>query len=187
MKKIEPELMFLSKTEKERFDKICKEFYRVAIADPIAYNELLREIDKIKANNPTSSHGLLISKYISKVIHKKVSLAKKFSYFLIIPTAAMYISNTFIYNEKIFDEALYRNDNYFMQYINLVTMFTLTHKYKERCEIKKDLEILDKGYDQSYMAVRAKAKAKSKHTAVVSAPVKQKPVQKTKKETEMQR
>lgn len=169
MNKIDPELMYLSKAEKDRFDTICKEFYKLAIADKAEYDALLKEIENIKAKFPEGKQGVNISKHINKFIHKKIPLAKKFSYFLIIPTVSMYISNAYVYNDKFFEEARYRNENYFLQYINLVTMFTLTHKYKERCEIKKDLELLDKGYEQSLpKPEKAKPKAKPKQKTVES-------------------
>ena len=148
MKKLNPELLDFSKTEKERFDEICKEFHRLAIADPVGYNSFIREINDIKKKFDKSRVNVEISKFITKYIYKNIKLSKKFSYFLVIPSVSMYISNTHVYNDKIFEEMKNMNHNYFIQYINLVAMFALTRNTRERNEIKKDLNAMDKGLSQ---------------------------------------
>lgn len=148
MKKIDPQLLELSTDEKQLFDEVAKEFFNVEITDPIEYQELIAEVNKIKKKNTKSRVGVEVNKLVSKLIYKKVKFAKKLKYFLIVPTVSLYISNSTVYNEKFFEEVKNMNENYFIQYINLVAMFTLTRNTRERSEIKKDLELMDKGLNK---------------------------------------
>ena len=147
MKKLNPEILEFSPNEKDRFDEVCKELYAKAFADPVGYNAFISEIKKIEKSVDKSRVGVEISKFVNKYIYKNVKLSKKLSYFLIIPSVSMYISNTYVYNPKVFEQMRTMNYAYFIQYINLVAMFALTRNTKERNEIKKDLNRMDKGLE----------------------------------------
>ena len=142
MQKLNPQLLDLSTEEKKKFDELCKDFYDTILQDIMGYNKFLKDIDKIKTTFFKERVGVEVSNLVSKYIYKNIPKSKKLGYFLLVPTVSMYISNAFVYNDKIFGDMVNKNYAYFIQYINLIAMFTITSKTRDRNNIKKELDSL---------------------------------------------